>query len=192
MSSLLCAWYHDRSDTLFYVLYEFHFCKVFHQTRVDMYQRIRWEIIFFPGCVILESSQGFLSDVGKTESCHAKEEGVVGPASPGTANVQGRVKDGIRTYSWCQPRHFSRRDGMVLLPPIVSGALQREPHKAPGASASAMQVVARWLFWYQKLLADVGRCLLCLCLHPTRSAFCSTTTTRTCHGFFNTLSCFIL
>lgn len=66
----------------------------------------------------------------------------MGPAIPGTAKVQGRVKDGVRTFSWCQPCCFSRRDGKILLAPIiVSGALQLGSEKAPRALALATQVV---------------------------------------------------
>lgn len=64
-----------------------------------MYERISAENTFFPDCISREVSQGFPCEVGKTESCHVKEEDVVGLAIPAIANVQARVKGDIRTYS---------------------------------------------------------------------------------------------
>lgn len=54
--------------------------------------------------------------------------------------------------------------GRSFLSVVISGFPQREPNKTPRALASATQAVVLWFFQYQKLLADVRRGLICLCL----------------------------
>lgn len=96
---------------------------------------------------------------------------------PGT----DQKRTGIRTYSWCQPHFFSEEMGRSFFPHhncflipetgTTQGFQSFGIGKADRGTASFLAPeddVGR----YQ--LTDVGRDLLCLCLHPTLSNTWST------------------